>query len=84
MLDNFMDTKTFSGTGVTDFPAGFRNGSVYNKGTTAIQIIVDFGGGNFIISLDPGMIYNFEESVKTYSNVRIQAGTNQIDAVFHY
>jgi len=67
-------------SGTIEIEAGYLYGSVYNKGTAAINIEID----GVSIGLEAGMIYNLEYITKPYPATRIIAGVSPVDAVFHY
>lgn len=81
MQEFFVNIKAFpSSTGTQIVEEGWLYGSVYNKGTSDITMLLD----GETINLASGTIYNFEFLGKPYMQLTINAGTNTFDAVFHY
>lgn len=81
MQNNSIHTESYpNATGIINVPAGFLLGSIYNKSSNDILVII----GSSNINVAPNTIYNFEYVAKTYPAVIIIAGVNTIDAVFHY
>lgn len=81
MQNNSIHTESYpNATGIINVPAGFLLGSIYNKSSNDILVII----GSSSINIAPNTIYNFEYTAKTYPAITIIAGVNTIDAVFHY
>lgn len=81
MQNNSIHTESFpNATGIINVPAGFLLGSIYNKSSNDILVVLGSSG----INIAPNTIYNFEYIGKTYPEISIIAGVNVIDAVFHY
>ncbi|PKQ66427.1 MULTISPECIES: hypothetical protein [Raineya] len=81
MQNNSIHTESFpNATGIINVPAGFLLGSIYNKSSNDILVVL----GSSSINIAPNTIYNFEYIGKTYPEISIIAGVNVIDAVFHY